>query len=344
MIGMTIEAIEQQADEAFFIVRINRRAGDAMTRPAGSTIVQDSDGLLLVGGVLRRGRWAGCLRRGGGPVQGLGAVEGWRRLNGVGKRARFPASRSQVTLLSASARTEASRRSAGGRLGRLAATVATTSTMAAARAVRCLIARPRDRVGAAWVPMLGSTPMSTALTDPDRFFTREEYRLWCANQPKGRFERVDGHIVAMAPERIGHARVKAAIWLALRNAIRTAGVPCQALPDGVTVEIGESDYEPDALVNCGTTLDRNAIAATNPVIIVEVLSPGTAETDTGGKLAAYFAVPSVAHYLIVHPDKRVITHHRRNGLSIDTQIIGSGDIVMNPPGITITVDAIYDTG
>jgi Uma2 family endonuclease len=186
--------------------------------------------------------------------------------------------------------------------------------------------------------------MSTALTDPDRFFTREEYRLWCAGQPRGRFERVDGHIVAMAPERIGHARTKTRVWQALDLAVRDAGVPCEALADGVTVETGESDFEPDALVNCGEAASDDAVAAPNPVIVVEVLSPGTAAVDTGKKLVGYFAVPSVEHYLIVHADKRVITHHRRNGISIDTRIIGSGDIVMNPPGITITVDAIYDPG
>lgn len=48
-IGMTIEAIEQQSDGAFFIVQINRRGGEAITRPDGSLVVQESDGLVLVG-------------------------------------------------------------------------------------------------------------------------------------------------------------------------------------------------------------------------------------------------------------------------------------------------------
>ncbi len=76
-----------------------------------------------------------------------------------------------------------------------------------------------------------------------------------------------------------------------------AAVPCQALPDGATVETGDSDYEPDALVNCGEPMADDAVAAPHPVIIVEVLSPGTTATDTGGKLAYFFRVPSVAHYL-----------------------------------------------
>jgi hypothetical protein len=39
-------------------------------------------------------------------------------------------------------------------------------------------------------------------------------------------------------------------WQTAR-AVTVAGVPCKALPDGATVETGDSDYEPDALVNCG---------------------------------------------------------------------------------------------
>ena len=80
----------------------------------------------------------------------------------------------------------------------------------------------------------------------------------------------------------------------------------------------------------------------NPVIIVEVLLPGTASTDTGGKLADYFRVPSVAHYLIVYPTRRTVTHHRRTSDSIETRIIVTGPIAMAPPGIVITMEEIYD--
>ena len=177
--------------------------------------------------------------------------------------------------------------------------------------------------------------------EADQRYSREEYRRWCEAQPKGRYERVDGRIVAMAPERGAHLRAKIAVYKALERAIAVAGADCQALPDGATVETGDSDYEPDALVNCGAPMADDAIAAPNPVVIVEVLSPGTASTDTGGKLAGYFRVPSVAHYLIVHPTRRIITHHRRAGASIETLIVVGGPITMDPPGIVITVEEIY---
>jgi Uma2 family endonuclease len=186
--------------------------------------------------------------------------------------------------------------------------------------------------------------MNVALPAPDGTVSREEFRRWCAAQPTGRYERVDGRIVAMAPERGAHLRVKGAVYRALDRAVAVAGVPCQALPDGATVETGESDYEPDALVNCGAPMADDAVAAPNPVIVVEVLSPGTTATDTGGKLADYFRVPSIAHYLIVHPTRRTVVHHRRTDAGIDTRIVVNGPIAMDPPGIVITAEEIYGAG
>ena len=131
--------------------------------------------------------------------------------------------------------------------------------------------------------------MDLAQPRADRYYSREEFRRWCEAQTRGRYERVDGLIVAMAPERGAHLRVKGAIYRALDRAVTVAGVHCQALPDGATVETGESDYQPDALVNRGEPMADDAVAAPNPVIIVEVLSPGTTSTDTGGKLAEFSA-------------------------------------------------------
>ncbi len=147
----------------------------------------------------------------------------------------------------------------------------------------------------------------------------------------------------MAPERAAHARIKARVWRALDEAIRAAGVPCEALPDGVTVEVDENtDFEPDALVNCGPKMAGELIAAPNPVVVVEVLSPGNRHTDTGVKLIGYFRVASIQQYLIVHPEKPAIVHHRRNtDGGILTKIITAGDIRLDPPGVTLQVGRIY---
>ena len=182
--------------------------------------------------------------------------------------------------------------------------------------------------------------MTGLRSETDRHYSREEYRAWCDAQPKGRYERVDGRIVAMAAERGAHLRIKGAVFVELKRAIASAGVNCQALPDGAMVECGDSDYEPDALVNCGARMKDDAVAAPNPVIVVEVLSPGTASTDTGGKLPDYLLVPSIEHYLIVHPIRRTVTHHRRVGAGIETLVVVAGPITLDPPGIVVAVEEL----
>lgn len=186
--------------------------------------------------------------------------------------------------------------------------------------------------------------MATALIKPLQITGRDEFRRWAELQPTGRYERINGEIVAMAPERGVHLRLKAAVWLALRSAIATAGVPCEALPDGATVEIDElTDYEPDALVTCGERMADDAIAAPNSVIVVEVLSPATRSVDAGAKLSDYFRVSSIQHYLIVRTDRQEIVHHhrRRDDKGLETYVFTNGQINLDPPGITISVERIY---
>ncbi len=47
--------------------------------------------------------------------------------------------------------------------------------------------------------------MGKPLSTPPKM-TREEYRRWAEAQSRGRYELVEGEIVAMAPERVAHLR------------------------------------------------------------------------------------------------------------------------------------------
>jgi Uma2 family endonuclease len=146
----------------------------------------------------------------------------------------------------------------------------------------------------------------------------------------------------MSPERIQHVRIKSSIWAVLDRAIRNGGLDCEALADGVTIEAdAETDYEPDAVVNCGPRLPPDAIAATNPVIVVEVLSPSTEAVDTSEKLADYFRIPSIQHCLIVRARRQEIIHHRRSGDAIVSRAVNVGAIKLDPPGITVDVAEVY---
>jgi len=49
VVGMTLEQLESRAKGSFFVVQINRKGSEAITRPAGSTKVEAGDGLVVVG-------------------------------------------------------------------------------------------------------------------------------------------------------------------------------------------------------------------------------------------------------------------------------------------------------
>jgi Uma2 family endonuclease len=171
--------------------------------------------------------------------------------------------------------------------------------------------------------------------------TREAFHRWAEGQTQ-RYERIGGEPVAMSPECVQHVRIKSRVWAALDRAVRESGFDCEALGDGVTIEVDEdTDYEPDAVVNCGPRLPPDATAASNPVIVVEVLSPSTQSVDSGEKLADYFRVASIQHYLVVRSRRQEIIHHRRTGDEIVSMAVNVGAIRLDPPGIVLDVAAVY---
>ena len=172
--------------------------------------------------------------------------------------------------------------------------------------------------------------------------TVDEFLAWAEGRP-GRYELFRGEVFMMSPETVGHLEAKVAVYDALRAAVRMRGLACYVLPDGATVRLnGTTAYEPDALIYCGQKLPSSAIEIPNPVVVVEVLSPSTQRIDTTLKLAGYFRLPSVAHYLIVDPAQRSVIHHARGtGDTIVTRIVAEGTIALDPPGIALAMDDIY---
>lgn len=178
--------------------------------------------------------------------------------------------------------------------------------------------------------------MTIAIRRP---LTVEDYVVWArAQTERQRTELINGQIVAMAPERVEHGEIKLAAAIALQTAIARAGLECHALGDGMTVRIDDhTAYEPDALVYCGPRLARGSIIVANPIIVVEVLSPATAHTDTSAKLIGYFKLQSVAHYLVLDPDARSVTHYARDRAPA---VLTTGRLRLDPPGLDLIIDDV----
>ena len=178
----------------------------------------------------------------------------------------------------------------------------------------------------------------------------DEFIEW-AEQQEGRWELHDGVPVRLhdpargQSERARHVRVKRRIVRSFENALELAGRDggeCEIFTDGMTVRIDDNiSYEPDAVVNCGRRVDGDDIIVPDPLIIVEVLSPSTAWKDVGDKLADYFRLPSLAHYLIIDPKNKRIMHHYREGGEIKAEAVNGASLHLDPPGLDLELKELF---
>ncbi len=76
--------------------------------------------------------------------------------------------------------------------------------------------------------------------------------------------------------------------------------------------------------------------------MIEVVSPSTASCDQGVKLAGYFSLPSVAHYLLLSLKPRMVVHHKRGqGDLIETRLFREGVLRLDPPGLEIEARDLF---
>jgi Uma2 family endonuclease len=185
---------------------------------------------------------------------------------------------------------------------------------------------------------------------PKHKMTADEFLLWVEKQPAeaATFELWDGDVIVRhgpggleEGELAEHWDAKGAMFVALREAIKRAGLPCFAAVDGPLVRLSPHRMaRPDVLVYCGPKL-RGTREVLSPTIIVEVLSPSTEKRDHGVKREGYFTLPSLWHYLIVDPNPvRLIHHLRREGSAPHTEIVTGPHLQLDPPGLDVELTEV----
>jgi Uma2 family endonuclease len=127
-------------------------------------------------------------------------------------------------------------------------------------------------------------------------------------------EYVDGEILGMA----GGSRRHNALALRVGAALDSARKPgCFAFQSDQKIRIlatGRARY-PDASVVCGSIegdpADPYGETITNPMLIVEVLSPSTEQVDRGDKWRDYQLIPSLQEYVLVSQGEPRVERYRR---------------------------------
>lgn len=119
--------------------------------------------------------------------------------------------------------------------------------------------------------------------------TLRQFLAWEERQPL-RYEFDGFQPVAMTGGTAAHSAIQRNILHALTGRLR--GKPCQPYGNDLKIEVvGRARY-PDAFVVCMPVAPRQTVV-TDPVVVFEVLSDGTANTDLVEKNAEYRATPSI---------------------------------------------------
>ncbi|BCX82985.1 hypothetical protein MIT9_P2576 [Methylomarinovum caldicuralii] len=156
------------------------------------------------------------------------------------------------------------------------------------------------------------------------YITVEDY---LEGEPRSdvRHEYVAGQVFAMVGSTLGHNRVAGNIYTRLRRHLH--GTPCSVYMSDVKVRIKAADafYYPDVVVSCEAA-DPSALYLTEPVLVVEVLSPSTETTDRREKRLNYQKLPTLKEYVLVAPETvQVEVYRRGQGGWEEVEIYGPED-------------------
>jgi Uma2 family endonuclease len=156
-----------------------------------------------------------------------------------------------------------------------------------------------------------------------------------------RYELVGGQPVAIAPATEAHGTGVINLGRQLGNLLKS---PCRVVGEAGILLPNREDtyYQADLAVTCAPPL-RGAQHVPDPVLVVEVLSPSTAQHDRGTKLFDYREIGSVQEIVLVASETRRVELWRREGARwIVETLIGDAELRLTAIDEPIPLSAIYD--
>lgn len=161
-------------------------------------------------------------------------------------------------------------------------------------------------------------------------------------------EYFDGEIFDMSGASLKHVTISSNINASLHFQLKKR--PCKSYQSDLRVHIpatGLFTY-PDIIVVCGKPQlldDAYLDTLLNPLVIVEILSPSTADYDKGAKFDHYRTIESLKEYVLVWQDKKRIAHYTKqfDESWILRDFIGEeAEIILSSIECSLTMDDIYD--
>ncbi len=140
--------------------------------------------------------------------------------------------------------------------------------------------------------------------------TEQEY-LQAEEKATVRHEYVDGYVFAMSGATEAHNVISGNLFSVIHSHLR--GGPCRAFQNDMKVRVqsARSYYYPDIMVTC-EAFEPKSVFKISPTLLIEVLSPSTAQIDQREKLIAYQKIGSLREYVIVHQQRQHVEMYRKN--------------------------------
>ena len=170
--------------------------------------------------------------------------------------------------------------------------------------------------------------------------TIEDVLAWERSQSE-RYEYLDGLVRAMTGGTIAHNRIVQNLAAAFRTALR--GTSCEEFTESVKVVTASVVTYPDVVVTC-SPVDHAADVVPEPVLIAEVLSPGTHFWDRGGKWQAYQTIPTLSAYLLVAQNEPRVERYERGAGGWSYEVFDGIDatITLIRPAMSLRFADVYE--
>jgi Uma2 family endonuclease len=144
------------------------------------------------------------------------------------------------------------------------------------------------------------------------YYTPEEY-LRQEDQSEYKHEYYNGEIYMMSGGTPRHNFIAVNVSSEVNVGLRPK--PCYTYDSDMKVSNKERNftYYPDVSVVCGEPemLAGRRDVITNPILVIEVLSPSTARFDRGEKFEMYRLLPSLQHFVLIEQAKVLVEHYRK---------------------------------
>jgi Uma2 family endonuclease len=156
-----------------------------------------------------------------------------------------------------------------------------------------------------------------------------------------RHEYVDGQVYAMAGASDRHNRIAGNLYARINSHLDDN--PCEPFISDMKLFVSPSlFYYPDVMVSCDEPATDHYFR-TQPVLLVEVMSPTTARTDRHEKLETYLKIPSLREFAIILQDGMEVELHHRTDEGWQTEIYRDPEdqIVFDSISLILTLGDIY---